>query len=94
MQFLPFAAILLVFYFLIIRPQQKRQKEQRAMLEALKKGDTVVTQGGIIGKISKLEDLEAVIDVGEGMKLRVLRAMIVDVRGKPQPAAANDSKAS
>ena len=45
-------------------------------------------------KISKLEDLEAVIDVGEGMKLRVLRAMIVDVRGKPQPAAANDSKAS
>ena len=89
---LPFAGILLVFYFLMIRPQQKRQKEHRQMLEALKKGDSVVTQGGVIGKVSKLEDTEAVIDVGEGVKMRVLRSMIIDVRNKPEPAAANDSK--
>lgn len=90
---LPFVGILLVFYFLIIRPQQKQQKTHKEMLSALKKGDTVVTQGGIIGKVVKLEDLEAVIDAGEGVKLRILRAMIVDVRGKTQPAPANDAKA-
>ena len=93
LQFIPFIGILLVFYFLIIRPQQKRQKEHRDMLGALKKGDKVVTQGGIIGKVFKLEEDEAIIDAGEGIKLRVLRSMIVDVRGKNEPSAANDSAA-
>ena len=90
LQFLPFVAILAVFYFLIIRPQQKAQKERREMLDALKKGDEVVTQGGVIGKVVSLTDTEAKVDVGEGTKLRVLRSMIIDVRGKKELAAAND----
>ena len=93
MQFLPFVGILAVFYFLIIRPQQQRQKKHTEMLEAMKKGDTIVTQGGIIGKIDKMGDDELTIDAGQGVKLRVLRSMIVDVRGKGEPVPANDTKA-
>lgn len=92
-QFLPFIAILAVFYFLLIRPQQKRQKEHRAMLDALKKGDTIVTSGGIIGKVAKVSDDEITVDTGEGVKLRVVRTMVVDVRGKGEPVPANDTKA-
>ena len=92
-QMLPFAAILVIFYFLLIRPQQKRQKEHANMLGALKKGDAVVTTGGLIGKIVRIDDNEVVLDAGEGVKLRVVRSMIVDVHGKTQPAPANDAKA-
>ncbi len=93
-EFLPFVAILVIFYFLLIRPQQKRQKEHQEMLAALKKGDSVVTSGGIIGKISRIDDGEITLDAGEGVKLRLLRSMIVDVRGKGAPVAANDTKSS
>ncbi len=90
----PMIAIFGVFYFLMIRPQQQRQKQHRELLGALQKGDTVVTSGGIIGKVAKLEELEAVIDTGEGGKLRIIRSMIIEVRGKTPPAPANDAKAS
>lgn len=83
--------MIVIFYFLLIRPQNQRMKKHKAMLGAMKKGDTVVTQGGIIGKISKLADTEVTIDTGEGAKLRIVRSMIVDVRDKAEPVAANDA---
>ncbi len=90
---LPFGAMALIMYFLLIRPQQQQRKKHRAMLADLKRGDTVVTQGGLIGKVTKLADDEVRVDLGE-TQVRVLRAMIVDVRGRGTVAApANDTKA-
>ena len=86
--------MIVIFYFLLIRPQNNRMKKHKEMLGAMKKGDTVVTQGGIIGKIAKLADDEVTIDTGEGGKLRIVRSMIVDVRIPVAPAAANDVKES
>ncbi len=86
--------MIVIFYFLLIRPQNNRMKKHRAMLAAMKKGDTVVTQGGIIGRIFALKDDEIVLDTGEGGKLRIVRGMIVDVKNPSAPAPANDSKAS
>jgi len=86
--------MIVIFYFLLIRPQNNRMKKHRAMLTAMKKGDTVVTQGGIIGRIFALKDDEVVLDTGEGGKLRIVRSMIVDVKNPSAPAPANDSKAS
>ena len=83
--------MIVIFYFLLIRPQQQRMKKHKAMLADLKKGDSVVTQGGIIGKVFKLADTEVTIDTGEGGKLRIVRSMIVDVRDRAEPAAANDA---
>jgi preprotein translocase subunit YajC len=88
------AAMIVVFYFLLIRPQNQRAKKHKEMLSALKKGDTVVTSGGIIGKLVKIADDEVTIDNGEGVKLRLLRGMIVEVRGKSEPVPANDAKES
>jgi preprotein translocase subunit YajC len=84
--------MIVIFYFLLIRPQNQRMKKHRAMIAAVKKGDTVITQGGIIGRIFKLSDDEVTIDTGEGGKLRVVRSMIVDVKNKPDQAPANDVK--
>ncbi|MDP3494091.1 MAG: preprotein translocase subunit YajC [Hyphomonadaceae bacterium] len=86
--------MIVIFYFLLIRPQNNRMKKHKAMLAGMKKGDTVVTQGGIIGRIFALKDDEVVIDTGEGGKLRIVRGMIVDVKNPSAPAAANDSKGS
>lgn len=86
--------MIVIFYFLLIRPQNQRMKKHKAMLDALKKGDTVVTQGGIIGKIFKISDDEVTLDTGEGGKLRIIRSMVIDVRNRTEPAPANDSKES
>ena len=74
--FLPMVAIFVVFYFLLIRPQQKKQKEARAMLESLNKGDEVVTAGGIVGRISKLTDQYATIEVAPNTEMVVQRGAI------------------
>lgn len=74
--FLPMVAIFVVFYFLLIRPQQKKQKESRAMLEALEKGNEVVTAGGILGRIVKLDEQYATIEVTSGTQLVVQRSSI------------------
>ena len=76
MQFLPMVAIFVVFYFLLIRPQQKRSKETRSMLEALQKGDEVVSAGGIVGKISKLTDAYATVEVAPGVEMTIQRSAI------------------
>src|SRR5690242_8441080 len=74
--FLPMVAIFVVFYFLLIRPQQKKQKEARAMLEALNKGDEVVTAGGVVGRISKLTDQYATIEIAPNTEMTVQRGSI------------------
>ncbi len=86
--FLPLILIGVVFYFLLIRPQQKRAKEHQEMVGALRRGDQVVTQGGIVGKVAKVVDDEEVdVEIADGVKVRVLRGTIAAVRGKTEPAA-------
>jgi preprotein translocase subunit YajC len=94
MQFLPLVLIFVVFYFLLIRPQQKRAKEHKAMLEALRRGDRVVTGGGIIGTVAKVvNDEEVAVDIAENVRVRVLRGTITSVLARTEPAAAAGSKA-
>jgi preprotein translocase subunit YajC len=76
MAFLPMVAIFVVFYFLLIRPQQKRAKETKAMLSALQKGDEVVTSGGIVGKISKLDEGYATVTIAPNVDITVQRSAI------------------
>ena len=90
-ELVPFILIILIFYFLIFRPQNQRVKKHRAMLEAVQRGDTVVTNGGLVGKVTKVTDDELTVDLGGTVKVKVVRSMIADVRGvKP----ANDTDTS
>ena len=91
--FIPYVAIFAIFYFLMIRPQQQRAKAHRAMIDAVKKGDNVVTGGGIIGKVSRVDDNgEIEVEVAPNIKLRVLKGTLSDVRDRAAPVAANDAK--
>ena len=84
---LPLVLIMGVFYFLLIRPQQRKMKEHQAMLSKVAKGDTVVTQGGLIGKVVRVvDDSELLVEVGENIKVRVLKSGLADVRSKDEPA--------
>ena len=82
MTFLPMIAIFVVFYFLLIRPQQKRAKETKLMLEALQKGDEIVTAGGVVGKISRLTDQYAAIEIAPSVEISVQRAAIAQLLPK------------
>lgn len=80
-QLLPFIMILGIMYFLIIRPQQKKLKDHREMISAIKRGDTVVTAGGIVGKVTKvIGDAELMVELAEGVRVRVVRGTISEVR--------------
>ncbi len=84
--FLPLVLIFVVFYFLLIRPQQKRQKEHREMINALRRGDRVVTAGGIIGTVAKVvSDTEVSVEIAEGVRVRVVRSSITEVPSKTAP---------
>lgn len=85
--------LIVLFYFLMIRPQQKRMKQHQAMLAALKRGDQVVLSSGMIGKVVRVEDTEVGLEVATGVTVKVVKAMIADVRTKGEPAPANDAKA-
>lgn len=90
-QLMPILLLVVIFWFLIFRPQQKRLKAQQAMLSAIRRGDTVVTTGGIIGKVTKAvdgEDLE--VEIAQGVKVKLVRGMVADVRSKSEPV--NDNK--
>ena len=87
-QIAPIVAIFILFYFLMIRPQQKRMKEHRAMVEALKKGDEVVTQGGLVGKVTAVRDGELEVEIAPGVKVRVVKATVTQVLTKTEPAAS------
>jgi len=92
-QFAPILLLVVIFWLLIFRPQQKRMKAQQAMLSAITRGDTVVTTGGIVGKVTKAvdgEDLE--VQIAEGVRIKVVRHMIADVRSKSTPV--NDNAAA
>ncbi|MBJ7409075.1 MAG: preprotein translocase subunit YajC [Phenylobacterium sp.] len=93
LQFLPLIALVVLFYFLMIRPQQRRMKQHQAMLGALKRGDTVVLSSGMIGKIVRVEDKEVGVEIATGVTVKVVKGMISDVRARGEPAPANDSKA-
>ena len=82
----PFVFIFAVFYFLLIRPQQKKVKEHKAMLDALRRGDRVVTGGGIIGTIVKVEEHELLVEIAENTRVRVVRATVSEVTAKTEPA--------
>jgi len=91
-QFLPLVLIFVVFYFLLIRPQQRKTKDHKAMLDALRRGDRVVTGGGIIGTVARVENPEEVtVDIADGVRVRVLRSTISSVLAKPDPAAAREA---
>lgn len=80
---LPLVLIFVVFYFLLIRPQQKKMKEHKAMIEAVRRGDVVTTSGGIIGKIAKVqEDGVIQLEIAEGVKVKVVKGTISEVRSK------------
>lgn len=88
---LPLVLIFVVFYFLLIRPQQKRAKNHRNMLAAVVRGDKVVTGGGIIGTVTKVvNDEELAVEIAEGIKVRVQRGLIASVQSKSQPAVGNE----
>jgi preprotein translocase subunit YajC len=90
-QLFPILLLVVIFWFLIFRPQQKRLKAQQAMLSAIRRGDTVVSTGGIVGKVTKAvdgEDLE--VEIAQGVKVKLVRGMIADVRSKAEPV--NDNK--
>ena len=85
--FAPLVLIFVVFYFMMIRPQQQRQKQHKSMLEALRRGDKVVTAGGIIGTVAKVvSDTEVALDIAENVRVRVVRSTISQVLAKPEPA--------
>ena len=89
-QFLPLILIFAIMYVLLIRPQQKKLKDHKAMVEALRRGDQVITQGGLIGKVCKVkEDGELEVEIAEGVKVRVVRSTIATVLSKTEPAAAS-----
>ncbi|MEE8332886.1 MAG: preprotein translocase subunit YajC, partial [Alphaproteobacteria bacterium] len=87
-QLLPLVLIFVVFYFLLIRPQQKKMKAHRTMVEALKRGDKVVTGGGLIGTVTKVpEGNEIQIEIADGVRVKVMRHTIQEILTKPQPAS-------
>ena len=90
---IPFVLIAVVFYFLLIRPQQKRLKEHRSMIEGIVKGDMVVTAGGLVGKVVKIEELEVQLDLGNGTVVRVVRSTLADVKSRTEPVKAAATKA-
>lgn len=94
--FLPLILIFVVFYFLMIRPQQKRAKEHKVMLEALRRGDNVITSGGILGKVTKVDsDTEVSVEISKDVVIKVSRPMIAQVIVKTEPVkgeAANDTE--
>ena len=86
-QFIPLILIFAIMWFLLIRPQQKKMKEHQAMVAALRRGDQVVTQGGLIGKVAKVkDDNEIEVELAEGVKVRVVKGTIAQVLNKTEPA--------
>jgi preprotein translocase subunit YajC len=85
-QLLPFALIFVIMYFLILRPQQKRVKAHQELVKAVRRGDTVITNGGLIGKVTKvIDDDQIEVEIADGVRIRHVRSMLTDVRAKGEP---------
>lgn len=86
MSLLPFVLIFVIMYFLILRPQQKRVKQHAELVKNVRRGDTIITSGGLIGKVTKvLDDEQVEVEVADGVRVRQVRGMISDVRAKGEP---------
>ena len=83
---IPLVLMFVIMYFLILRPQQKRQKQHQEMIKNVRKGDTVVTSGGLVGKVTKVVDDDQVeVEIADGVRIRQMRSMLADVRAKGEP---------
>ena len=90
---LPFVLIFVIMYFLILRPQQKRVKQHSEMVKNVRKGDTVITSGGLVGRVTKVVDDDQVeIEVADGVRVRQMRSMVSDVRAKGEPVKDDETK--
>ena len=90
---LPLVMIMVVFWFLLIRPQQRKLKEHQELLKKINRGDTVITNGGLIGRVTKVvDDHELQVEVGENVKVRILRSGVSDVRAKGEPVKDEPKK--
>lgn len=89
-QLLFFIPLILIFYFLLIRPQQQQRKRHQEMVNNISRGDTVVTSGGLIGKVTKVSDDEMTVELADGVRVRAMKQMTADVRSKNDPVPAND----
>ena len=87
-----FVPLFVLFYFLMIRPQQQRMKAHQALVAGVKRNDTVVLNSSVIGKVVRVEDKEIGLEIAQGVTIKVVKAMISDVRTRGEPAAANDAK--
>jgi preprotein translocase subunit YajC len=86
MQLLPFVLIGVIFYFLMLRPQQKRVKMHQEMVKNVRRGDTVITNGGLVGKVTKVVDDDQIeIEIADGVRIRQMRQMVTEVRAKGEP---------
>jgi preprotein translocase subunit YajC len=96
MSLLPLVMIFAVFYFLMIRPQQTKMKQHREMIENLKKGDQIVTAGGIIGKVVRVDatDSSLAVEIAPNVQVKVVRQTVADLLNKPVPASGNDNRAA
>jgi len=93
-QLAPFLLIFVLFYFLMIRPQQRRIKEHQQMIANIKRGDTVVLSNGMVGKVTRVEDAEAMVEISQGVAVPVVKSMISEVRAKGEPAKVADKSPS
>ena len=94
MSLLPFALIFVIMYFLILRPQQKKVKDHAELVKNIRRGDTVVTTGGLVGKVTKVVDDDQIeIEIAQGVRVRQMRSMVTEVRTKGEPVA-DDAAAS
>ncbi|HEY0438790.1 MAG TPA: preprotein translocase subunit YajC [Xanthobacteraceae bacterium] len=86
MSLLPFVLIFVIMYFLILRPQQRRVKQHQEMVKNLRRGDTVITSGGLVGKVTKvLDDDQVEVEISDGVRVRQMRGMVSEVRAKGEP---------
>ena len=93
-QLMPIILIFVVFYFLLIRPQQKKMRDHREMLAAIRRGDEIVTGGGIVGKVTKVgEDDRLTVEIADEVRVKVVRSTVTLVLSKPQPVASDGSAA-
>ena len=84
-QFLPIILIFVIMYVLILRPQQQKQRQHKEMVGNLRRGDTIVTSGGLVGKVAKVDDQELQVEIAEGVRVKVVRGMVAEVRAKGEP---------
>lgn len=88
-QFVPLVLVFVIMYFLILRPQQKKMRDHKTLVAGLKKGDNIITQGGLLGRVTSVRDEDIEVEIAQGVKVRVVRGMVAQVVTRTAPVAAN-----